>query len=204
MLRLYSQMPVAESIMTAQPVTDGELLARFNTTGSEAAFRALVEKYLGMVFGLGLRRTGERALAEEVAQNVFTALARRAGRLEANPTLAGWLYRCTMFESATIQRREFAHQRKMKAFSEHTQTAAGDNVWREALPFLDEAIDTLSAAERNLILLRFFERRNFGEIGAAVGKSGEAARKQCDRALEKLAHLLTRKGVAVPVGLLVA
>ncbi|MCI0538926.1 MAG: sigma-70 family RNA polymerase sigma factor [Verrucomicrobiales bacterium] len=191
--------------MPTQSEPDERLLERFKATRSEEAFRALVEKYLGLVFGLALRRTGQNTLAEEVTQNVFTALARRATCLEARPTLAGWLYRCAMFESANVLRRELAHERKMKAFSEHTRTSAdGDSVWREALPLLDEAIGALSAADRNLILLRFFERRSFGEIGVAAAKSSEAARKQCDRALQKLAHLLARRGVAVPTTVLTA
>jgi DNA-directed RNA polymerase specialized sigma24 family protein len=55
-------------------------LAAYAESGSESAFGEVVEKYAGMVFGVAMRRTGNnRPLCEEVTQNVFTILARKAG-----------------------------------------------------------------------------------------------------------------------------
>jgi hypothetical protein len=61
---------------------------------------------------------------------------------------------------------------------------------------------SLSRAEREVILLRFFERKSFREIGNALGKTDDAAQKQTERALEKLSEFLKRKGVSVPVAVL--
>lgn len=182
--------------MPAAAPTDTELLAALRNGGREDAFRALVERHLGLVFGLAMRRTGQRALAEDISQNVFAALAKRAAKLRAEPTIAGWLHRATMIECADALRRESAHGRKLAAFSEHVATQPGRSVWSEALPLLDEAIAALPGADRDLILMRFFERKGYRDIATALGKSEDAAQKQGERALQKLADLLARKGVA--------
>jgi RNA polymerase sigma factor (sigma-70 family) len=149
------------------------------------------------------RRTGNRALAEEIAQNVFTVLAQKAGRLQTRGSLGGWLYRATMHECSDSLRRQHAHHRKMNSFSRHTlDDVNGRNVWQDALPVLDEAIDQLSAADRDVVLLRFFERKSFREIAAALGKSEAAAQKQGERALARLATLLRRRGVVITAAML--
>lgn len=182
---------------------DETLLRRFATSKSEDAFRALVQRHVGMVLGVAHRRTGSRSLAEEIAQNVFTILAQKAGRLKARPALGGWLYRTTLLECASAHRRNHAHARKMNAYSQHVlSSATGRSVWQDALPVLDEAIDALPAADRELILLRFFERRSFREIGVALGKSEAAAQKHGERALQKLSAVLRRKGVIITAAML--
>ena len=57
---------------------DLSLLKLFTQERDEAAFTKLVGRHLGMVYGVVYRRTGSRELAEELTQNVFTALARKA------------------------------------------------------------------------------------------------------------------------------
>ncbi|MEQ2006224.1 MAG: sigma-70 family RNA polymerase sigma factor [Limisphaerales bacterium] len=95
--------------MPAAPLTDSELLAALRNGGREEAFRALVARHLGLVFGLAMRRTGQRVLAEDISQNVFAALSKRAAKLRAEPTIAGWLHRATMIECADALRRHSPH-----------------------------------------------------------------------------------------------
>ncbi len=72
------------------------------------------------------------------------------------------------------------------------------------MPLLDEAIDALPDSDRELVLPRFFERRSFREISETTGKSEAASQKQAERALQKLAQSLRRKGVAISTTLLVS
>jgi RNA polymerase sigma factor (sigma-70 family) len=183
--------------------SDEALIAAFGKSASDEAFAALVKKYLGVVLGIAVRRTGDRGLAEEIAQNVFTILARKARRLKPGAPLAGWIHRATMIECAEAMRRECAHRTKMSAISVHLLThLGGREVWRDALPVLDEAIDALGGNDRAVILLRFFERKSFREIGAALGKSDDAAQKQTERALQKISNFLKRKGIVVSAAVL--
>ncbi len=193
------------AIETIVKSPDADLLGEFNATGSEAAFRALVDRHLGLVLGAAARRTADRALAEEIAQTVFAIVARKSRELARHATLVGWLHRATALECAEALRRRKAHSDKMKHLTEHlSNDADGESVWRETLPLLDEAIDALPDSDRELILLRFFERRSFREISETTGKSEAASQKQAERALLKLGQSLRRKGVAISATLLAA
>src|SRR5579862_9562227 len=89
---------------------DEELLAHYAKDRSEAAFGELVARHVNLVYSVALRRTGGDAhLAQDVAQEVFTDLARKAPFLPKNIVLAGWLHRATRYAAAgatrTIRRR---------------------------------------------------------------------------------------------------
>ena len=68
--------------------TSQRLLAEFLTSGSEAAFRQLVERYTNLVYSTALRLVeGDTHRAEDVAQSVFVDLARQARKLSGEPML---------------------------------------------------------------------------------------------------------------------
>ena len=74
---------------------------------------------------------------------------------------------------------------------------APDLEWSKLRPVLDEAMHKLKEADREAILLRYFEQRPLGEIGARLGVSENTARMRVDRALEKLRGVLSRRGVTL-------
>src|SRR6476661_4748626 len=84
---------MAISLRTMRPVTsDGELIQRA-ATGDHSAFEDLYRRYARSVFGLALRRLGDRGRAEDAVQETFTSIWRAAGsyRPERGPG-APWLY----------------------------------------------------------------------------------------------------------------
>ncbi len=186
---------------------DHDLLRRYCEEQSEEAFAALVERYLGMVMAVALRKTGDHALSEEIAQNVFTILARKAHNLKPGAVLAGWLHRTAVLESAHAMRSEYARKRKMKALSEIPVDNSGalpGEAWTEVIPHLDEAMNQLNARDRDVLFLRFFEGKTFREIGKRLGKSESATHRQAHRAVERLSAALKRKGVLVPTAVVAA
>jgi RNA polymerase sigma factor (sigma-70 family) len=175
------------------------LLAEYVKDGSEPAFRELVTRYIDLVYSAAVRLVAEdRHLAEDVAQTVFADLARLARSLPTGVVLGGWLHRHTCFVAATLmrgERRRRARERQaveMNALQDHAEA----NLTLVA-PILDEAINQLGAADRTAILLRFFEQRDFRSVGQALGSNEDAARMRVNRALEKLHHLLRRRGVSL-------
>ena len=48
--------------------------------------------------------------------------------------------------------------------------------------------------DRSAILLRFYERKSFAEVGEALGMQEEAARKRVSRATEKLRLIMRQRG----------
>ena len=65
--------------------------------------------------------------------------------------------------------------------------------WEQIRPLLDAALDELSAADRDALVLRFMEQRSLAEVGAALGANEDAARKRVQRALEKMRVRLIRR-----------
>src|SRR5215831_9110593 len=173
---------------------DYQLLRRYADDGSEAAFGELVGRYVNLVYSTALRRTGGDAhQAQDVAQIVFTDLARKAGSLPEKVVLAGWLHRATQYAASQLrrseQRRRAREHEAMNAFDPDTPTD-----WHWIRPLLDEALDQLGQTDRDALLLRFFEQRSLAEVGRALGSNEDAARKRISRALDKLRAGLVRRG----------
>ena len=57
-------------------------------------------------------------------------------------------------------------------------------------------MEQLGQKDHDAVVLRFFEGRNFREVGAALGASEDAAKMRVNRALEKLRKFFTKRGVS--------
>jgi RNA polymerase sigma factor (sigma-70 family) len=177
---------------------DRQLLCRFAAERSEAAFGELVARHLPLVYFTAIRQAGgDEPLAKDVAQVVFTDLARKAPGLSENVILAGWLHRATIFATRQILRGERRrHEREQQAITMNTIQSEGESAaWQQIRPLLDEALDRLGKTDRDALLLRFFEQQSFAQIGASLGGTEDAVRKRITRALEKLRAILQRHGV---------
>ncbi|MDR3458029.1 MAG: sigma-70 family RNA polymerase sigma factor [Verrucomicrobiae bacterium] len=182
---------------------DSELLATFAQTNSEDAFAELVKRHVNLVYSAALRQAGGDAhLAQDVAQTVFSDLARKAGALARRETLSGWLYTSAHFAAAKIVRAETRRRdREEKFMREPTHETAPEPDWETLRPLLDSAMHDLKEADRDAILLRYFENRQFAEVGTRLGLNENAARMRVDRALEKLRAALARRGLTATVTL---
>jgi len=79
--------------------------------------------------------------------------------------------------------------------SRRSETEAGET-WQQIAPLLDGALEKLGQKDHDAVVLRFFEGRNFKEVGAALGASEDAAKMRVSRALEKLRKIFTKRGVS--------
>jgi RNA polymerase sigma factor (sigma-70 family) len=195
---------------------DRQLLRRYAADGSEAAFVELVARHVNLVYSAALRRTGGDAhLAQDVAQLVFTDLARKARSLPENVVLAGWLHRATRYAAAQLlrtERRRAAREQEAVTMnsilsetdSDPSRRNPTDADWAQIRPLLDQALDELVDDDRDALVLRFFEQRSLAEIGQALGANEDAARKRVTRALEKLRADLVRRGITTTAATLSA
>lgn len=91
-----------------------EQLRQYATSGSEDSLGTVVHRFLPLVYAAALRRVvGNSHQAEDVAQMVFTALARNASTLAKHPHLTGWIYTTTRFLAVKTmrgERRRLAHE----------------------------------------------------------------------------------------------
>ncbi len=183
-----------------------KLLEAFVTSSrSEKAFTSLVACLSGLVFSSALRRTGNAQLSEEVAQNVFAIMARKASSLLSHPSLEAWTLETTRLEAASVMRSEKRRLRKLAELSVETDilTPTSDDImnpsatWEDALPALDDALDSLPMQDRDVILQRFYDGKKFQEIAATNGQTEAACKMRMTRALEKLSRFLTARGATL-------
>ena len=182
--------------------TDAGLLRAYAESRSETAFAGLVERRIGFVYATALRETGGDAhLSQDVAQAVFSLAAKKAGELAGHERLAGWLYTTTTHIARRERRNAHTRARYEKEaalmnelqHNEHVSDVAGS--FEKLRPLLNAALDALRKDERESVLLRFFEGRTFGEIGARLKMSEDAARMRVSRAIEKMRAAFARRGV---------
>lgn len=177
--------------------TDPELLHRFARTNSEDAFAELVKRHVNLVYSAALRQVnGDEHLAKDVAQTVFTDLARKADSLSSRENLSGWLYTSAHFAAAKIIRTETRRRdREEKFMREPANESASDAEWGKIGPALDDAMHELKDGDREALLLRYFENRPFAEVGTKLGLNENAARMRVERALEKLRAVFTKRKI---------
>lgn len=174
-------------------VTSVENLARYARTGAQEAFEEVVRETGPLVWTVAMRRLRDAQLAEEAAQNVFVALARKAGALSGRPGLLAWLHRAATLEAANLERSRHRRERRHRALAREASLhppARDEEDSRAAGAWLDEALDSLSETDRTVLLARFYEGLGFRELGARMGRSEEAVKKRTQRALERLRQRL--------------
>jgi RNA polymerase sigma factor (sigma-70 family) len=176
--------------------TDHELLAGYAREKSEAAFAALVDRHVSLVYSVAWRATGNAHAAEEVTQAVFIILAQKAGRISGKTILSGWLHQTARLTAANYLRGEIRRQnREQEAYMQSTLNEPDAEVWARLAPLLDDALDRLGERDRNAIVLRFLENKSLREVGVALGAGEDAAKMRVNRALEKLRKIFGRRGV---------
>ncbi|MFT3781203.1 MAG: sigma-70 family RNA polymerase sigma factor [Nibricoccus sp.] len=175
---------------------DGELLRRFAETRDQACFEKVVQRYIGFVFAISLRRLQDQHLAQDATQAVFIALARKATRVSHAPSVMGWLHRSACYETKNLMRAQRNRiARETEAARLGTAEPAEMFDVGQIKSVLDEALGELSERDREAVLARFFSGQSFGEIGTKLKLSENAARMRVERALSKLRDLLQRKGI---------
>ena len=173
-----------------------ELLKRYAETGDEKAFAQLVDRYGSWLFSAARRRLGDEHLAEDVTQAVFMMLMRQARRLGRYRYVSGWMFLALGYCVKRAKRQQERLVRREKEAASMRKEAVEEAAWEEIAPELDEAVGKLGKADRDAVLLRFYEQRPLAEVGRALGISEEAARKRVERAVGKLRVLLAKKGIS--------
>jgi RNA polymerase sigma factor (sigma-70 family) len=177
--------------------SDLDLLRQFARENSQDAFTEIVRRHLNLVYSAALRQVRSPQLAEEVAQSVFSDLARDAGKLKSDTILIAWLYAVTRRTAIDVIRKESRRQLREQIAVEMNNMNATANDWTQIEPLLDDAMAALDETDRAAILLRYFENKNLREVGDALKISDDAAQKRVSRAVERLREFFSKQKITI-------
>jgi RNA polymerase sigma-70 factor (ECF subfamily) len=183
------------AIALAQPriafmCSDGDLIQRTGT-GDRSAFEKLYLRYSRPVFGLALRRLGDRGRAEEAVQETFVSIWRSAAtyKPERGPG-APWLY--GVARNAIVDRSRARYEPPAEAPDEPSTDTGPDEraeqswtSWR-----VHSALETLPEREREVIALAYWSDLSQSEVAEKLGIPLGTVKTRTRSALMHLAEIL--------------
>jgi RNA polymerase sigma factor (sigma-70 family) len=188
--------------------SDVELLRRFLGDSDEAAFTALVQRHGSMVWQVCISALDQREDAEDVFQATFLVLARKAGSVRKQESLASWLHGVALNLARKVRgrnlRRRTSADEALNRVAAQSARPMDDLTWRELRQVLHEELGRLPEKNRLPILLCHLEGRTQDEAAQALGWSRGRLRGRLLRGRELLRRRLAQRGLAPSVPLLAA
>ncbi len=171
--------------------------------GNQAALGAIYEQHADAVYRYMLYRTGDHHIAEDITAEVFADMitAIRSYRDMGVPFRA-WLFRIARARLVDHWRKMQRRVEQRITFSEDVEEfLLGDSLEdRHAYDDLLEALQYLTPAEREIILLRYAADMDNDDIATAVQSNANAVKSMMYRALKKLRTILHNKAKTLEGG----
>jgi RNA polymerase sigma-70 factor, ECF subfamily len=176
-------------------LTDRDLMERV-ASQDDAALGEVYDRYAGIAFALAYRTLGDRGQAEDVVQEAFLSLWRRAHTFDAERgNLKSWLM--TIVRNAAIDRRRgrFRHEATEQNIDDHAWRLESDDVWGDVERNLTgeavrEALDVLPDTQREVIQLAYFGGLSQSEIAERTGLPLGTIKSRARLGLRKLHEVL--------------
>ena len=149
-------------------------------------FEQLVDEHQSMVFSLAWRMTGDRGLAEEIAQDVFLELDRHLGKIESPAHACFWLRRVAMSRSADALRRRRVRCMDLWVEMEDVHGAPEENRSSPLSARLEQLLATLPEPQRAALVLRYQEDLTPEEIAATLQAPLATVKSHLQRGLKLL------------------
>ncbi|MGH9604255.1 MAG: RNA polymerase sigma factor [Terracidiphilus sp.] len=153
-------------------------------------FEQLVDEHQSMVFSLALRMTGDRGLAEEIAQDIFLELDRHLGRIESPLHARFWLRRVTMSRVAdALRRRRVRGMDLWVEIEEHHAAQPATQFEERSSPLgarVEHLLTTLPEPQRAALVLRYQEDLTPEEIAATLDAPVATVKSHLQRGLKLL------------------
>jgi len=189
------RLPRQARAATMRPVstnelTDAELIIRTGD-GDRGAFEVLYQRYARPVFGLALRRLGDRGRAEDAVQETFASIWRAARTYKPERGPGGpWLY--AVARNAIVDRSRARSETPVETPEEESLTAGPPEraeaswvAWR-----VHRALEELTPNERSVIELAYWSGLSQSEVAEYLGIPLGTVKTRTRAALARLAGVL--------------
>jgi RNA polymerase sigma factor (sigma-70 family) len=181
--------------MSAAALEDAALIDAVQS-GDESALETLYRRYGGACFALARRILDDSHLAEDVVQQVFTALWNGSGFDVRRGAVSTWLMSVTHHKSIDVLRREAPRRKRLaseQALLEVAVTGPGpdEEAWmRLRAKRTRDSLKTLPPEQRELILLAYYGGYSQSEIAGLTGLPLGTVKSRTLTAMRKLRVIL--------------
>jgi RNA polymerase sigma-70 factor, ECF subfamily len=167
-------------------VEDEELIRRV-AEGDDLALLELYDRYSRPVYATGIRLLGDAHLAEELVQDAFTNVWRRALSFDSSrASFATWLYRITRNRAVDLNRRRqvrplSAGEEPLRNMSGGPEPEASVDGWDVA-----RALSRIPEEHREVLTIAYFEGLSQREISRRTGIPLGTIKSRTTAALKRL------------------
>ena len=166
--------------------TDDELMERYARGGDSAAFDMLFHRHAPRLKGYFIRTTGRDDLAADFVQQTFLHVHRARADFRPGAAFRPWLYAI----GANVRREHFRRAARRPETpldpDHHPEPAEGPSVTTASDRALRRALADLPDAQREVLVLHWYQDLGFGEIAALLGGTETAIKVRAHRAYERL------------------
>jgi RNA polymerase sigma-70 factor, ECF subfamily len=167
-------------------VADEVLVRRVARSGDERALSELYDRFAAFIYGAGMGYLGDRALAEDLVQDVFTAVWRDAASFDpARASFATWMYRITRNRATDLIRHRRARVRTVGGAS-HPEIGEDPTDEFSHSFVVASALSRLSPAHREVLTLAYYHGLSQSEISRRTNTPLETVKSRTTAALRAL------------------
>lgn len=177
-------------------------LAEALAAGEVAALGELYDRYGSLAFAVAVRVVGDAGRAEDVVQEAFLRVWRRASQFDSQRgSLRGWLLAGVRNRAIDSLRGRGAHElNEVELYPELEATGSGADPWREVSRSLEraaiqEALASLPPEQRQAIELAYYGGYSYSEIAGMSKVPLSTIKGRARLALEKLHSYLVGRGL---------
>ena len=171
-------------------------LVRKSQLGDKAAFEQLVIRHQDLVFSLAYKLTGNREMANDVAQEAFIRAWKAIEKFRGDSTFSTWIYRITVNTAWTLRKKAKKHN-TLNIDDTYEPIVIDEKKDPELVAInsdlssvLINALDKIPIEQRIIVELKNIEGRSHKEIADYLDISGTAAKVRLHRAHQKLRQIL--------------
>jgi len=178
--------------------TEEQLLRQLHEGPGDDALRALYALHGEALYGFAVRRLGDRGLAEELVQDVFTRVWRHAGDFDPErASFRTWLYQIARNAAIDVERRRMVRPSLSSESASEEPTEPDEPIERAVLRWqMEAALERLGPDHREVLRLAHFEGLTMREIGDRLGIPVGTVKSRTSYALRILRLALDEREVA--------